>query len=228
MELEAKADLLSDQARRFRAEADTLARAAEQIRARQALRRRAGAWDRDPLVGFEASKRIAVIPAQSSHTTLATSGDSSGSSAATRGGATPTGDTKSGGSAVQGTATPATVDTPGSGPTSAATPALSPGVPSAGPAIASPTPGPTPSAAPSASHPLTAAAPLSTDSASKAAVQQRTLLDPATLAGIRNSLGQVGSLSDPDAVEAAALALRRHAQALDEQARGLRTRAGHE
>ena len=226
VELEAKADLLSDQARRFRAEADTLARAAEQIRARQALRRRAGAWDRDPLVGFEASKRIAVIPAQSSHTTLATSGDSSGSSAATRGGATPTGDTKSGGTAVQGPATPATVDTPGSGST--ATPALSPGVPSAGPAIASPAPGPTSSAAPSASHPLTATAPLSTDSASKAAVQQRTLLDPATLAGIRNSLGQVGSLSDPDAVEAAALALRRHAQALDEQARRLRTRAGHE
>ncbi|MGA9655590.1 MAG: hypothetical protein WBV96_16910 [Polyangia bacterium] len=88
--------------------------------------------------------------------------------------------------------------------------------------------GPTSAAAPSANYPLTAAAPVSTDSASKAAVQQRTLLDPATLAGIRNSVGQVGSLSDPDAVEAAALALRRHAQALDEQARRLRIRAGHE
>jgi hypothetical protein len=77
-----------------------------------------------------------------------------------------------------------------------------------------------------ASHPLTAPAPLSTDSASKLAGQQRTLLDPATLAGIRSSLGQAGSLSDPDAVEAAATALRKHAQALDEQARRLRARAG--
>ncbi len=76
VELEAKADLLSDEAHRFRTEAEVLARAAAQIRARQALRRRAGAWDRDPLAGFEASKRIAIISAQSSHT--AASGDSSG------------------------------------------------------------------------------------------------------------------------------------------------------
>ena len=222
VELEAKADLLSDQARRFRAEADTLTRTAEQIRARQALRRRAGAWDRDPLVGFEASKRIAVIPALSSHTTLANSGESN--PAAARGPATPTGDTKSGGSGATATLTPApAVDTAGSG------------TPIAGPAVAGVTPvtipvssltPPTSSAVPSASHPLTASAPLSTDSASKAAVQQRTLLDPATLAGIRSSLSQAGSLSDPDAVEAAATALRKHAQALDEYARRLRARAG--
>jgi hypothetical protein len=56
-------------------------------------------------------------------------------------------------------------------------------------------------------------------------VQQRTLLDPATLAGIRNTLSQAGSLSDPEAVDAAATALRNHAQALDEYARRLRARA---
>jgi hypothetical protein len=83
-------------------------------------------------------------------------------------------------------------------------------------------------AAPSASHPLTASAPLSPDSASKTPVQQRTLLDPATLASIRGSVSQAGSLLDPDAVDTAATALRNHAQALDEQAHRLRARARHE
>jgi hypothetical protein len=59
-------------------------------------------------------------------------------------------------------------------------------------------------------------------------VQQRPLLDPATLANIRSSVSQAGSLLDPDAVDAAAIALRTHAQALDDQAHRLRTRAGHE
>ena len=223
VELEAKADLLSDQARHFSAEAEALARTAEQIRARQALRRRAGAWDRDPLAGFEASKRIAIIPTQSSH--VVTSGDSSGSSATPRGSTTSSGDpaSKSGGSS----AVPASPsDTAGVGvanPTSAAGPPTSAaGGPSA---ISSPTASPS-GAAPSTSHPLTAPA-ASTDSASKTPVQ-RTLLDPATLAGIRSSLSQAGSLSDPDAVEAAAIALRKHAQALEEHARRLRARAGQE
>ena len=223
VELEAKADLLSDQARHFSAEAEALARTAEQIRARQALRRRAGAWDRDPLAGFEASKRIAIIPTQSSH--VVTSGDSSGSSATPRGSTTSSGDpaSKSGGSS----AVPASPsDTAGVGvanPTSAAGPPTSAaGGPSA---ISSPTASPS-GAAPSTSHPLTAPA-AATDSASKTPVQ-RTLLDPATLAGIRSSLSQAGSLSDPDAVEAAAIALRKHAQALEEHARRLRARAGQE
>ena len=223
VELEAKADLLSDQARHFSAEAEALARTAEQIRARQALRRRAGAWDRDPLAGFEASKRIAIIPTQSSH--VVTSGDSSGSSATPRGSTTSSGDpaSKPGGSSAA-PASPS--DTAGVGvanPTSAAGPPTSAaGGPSA---ISSPTASPS-GAAPSTSHPLTAPA-ASTDSASKTPVQ-RTLLDPATLAGIRSSLSQAGSLSDPDAVEAAAIALRKHAQALEEHARRLRARAGQE
>jgi hypothetical protein len=224
VELVAKADLLSDQARRFRAEADTLSWTAQRIRARQALRRRAGAWDRDPLAGFEASNRVAVITAPGTHSTVASS-ESNGSSAAPR--AAPSGDTatKSGGSGAQGTlAAPATGET--SGTASAASP---PGVSGAGPVTAigaSPSAAAASSAAPAASHPLTAPAPLSTDAASRAAVQQRTLLDPATLAGIRNSLNQIGSLSDPAAVEAAATALRRHARALDEHARRLRAQAG--
>lgn len=219
VELEAKADLLSDQARRFRAEAETLARTAEQIRARQALRRRAGAWDRDPLAGFEASKRVAVIPVQTSHAVA--SSDTSGASASTRGPVPATTDgSKAGGSSATGALTPST-------PTdSAGASAAPPGSLAIVAGGAAPGAGPTTSAAaPSASHPLTASGPLSTDSATKAAVQQRTLLDPATLAGIRNTLSQAGSLSDPDAVDAAATALRNHAQALDERARRLRARA---
>jgi len=233
VELEAKADLLSDQARRFRAEAESLSHKAEQIRARQALRQRAGAWDRDPLLGFEASKRVAVIPTQGSRVPSA---DSNGGLSPTRGGSTPTGDSasKSGGSGTTAVAGPTLIsDT--SGPGAAAVPAplpvgggttISLGTgPAPPPTIALPASTPTSAAAPSTSHPLTAPASLSGDSASKAAVQQRPLLDPATLASIRNSASQAGSLSDPDAVEAAATALRNHAQALDEQARRLRTRA---
>jgi len=215
VELEAKADLLSDQARHFRAEAEVLARTAEQIRARQALRRRAGAWDRDPLAGFEASKRVAVIPAQTSH--VVPSGDASGASATTRAAPSTTDvASKAGGSSVPTPAVPA--DSAGS---SAAPPtfAIVAGVSTPGSGSA------TAAATPSASHPLTASGPLSTDSATKAALQQRTLLDPATLAGIRSSLSQAGSLSDPDAVDAAVTALRNHAQALDEHARRLRARA---
>jgi hypothetical protein len=223
VELEAKADLLSDQARHFSAEAEALARTAEQIRARQALRRRAGAWDRDPLAGFEASKRIAIIPTQSSH--VVTSGDSSGSSATPRG-STPSGAdpaSKSGGSSAVPASPSDTAGVGVSNPTSAAVP---PTGAAGGPSvISSPTASPS-GAAPSTSHPLTAPA-AATDSASKTPVQ-RTLLDPATLAGIRSSLSQAGSLSDPDAVEAAAIALRKHAQALEEHARRLRARAGQE
>jgi hypothetical protein len=225
VEFEAKADLLSDQARRFRTEAEALAHTAEQIRARQALRRRAGAWDRDPLAGFEASKRIAVIPTPGSRATVGASGESSVSSASPRAPTPSSSDTtaKAGGSGVLGMATPppaATSDSAGSATMvpavsapSGPNPVLSPALPASPPA-------------PLASHPLTAPAPLSSDSASKAAVQQRTLLDPATLAGIRGSVSQAGSLSDPDAVEAAATALREHAQALEERARLLRARAG--
>jgi hypothetical protein len=219
VELEAKADLLSDQARRFRGEAETLARTAEQIRARQALRRRAGAWDRDPLAGFEASKRVAVIPAQTSHSTVVSGGDSSGASAAARGPGTSSSDV----APKSSTSSPTTASTPAEPVASVVAPPPSFAIVAGG---STPGAGPTTSAAaPSASHPLTASAPLSTDSASKAGVQQRTLLDPATLAGIRNSLSQAGSLSDPDVVDAAAIALRNHAQALDDQARRLRARA---
>jgi hypothetical protein len=231
VELEAKADLLSDQARRFQAEADALAHTAQQIRSRQALRRRAGAWDRDPLAGFEASKRSLAVPAQSSRVAAA----DNGSGASSRGSAVPTanGATKSagGGVSVVGEAADSAGATQGAtpvfgssaGPGGTATIALSPPTTTTTPVpvVTSPT---FTVATPAASRPLTAPTALSSDS--KIGVQPRPLLDPATLATIRSSLTQAGSLSDPDAVEAAASALRKHAQALEERARRLRARAG--
>jgi len=227
VELEAKADLLSDQARRFQAEADALVRTAEQIRARQAMRRRASAWERDPLAGFEASKRNLAISGQGSR--LGSTGESSSGAGATRGAPTTQG---TGGASKSAASDSATANPPPpalivpSGPTGAS-PVLTP---TSSASSGSATVGVSPTAAPvpSTSHPLTAPVAGSADSVSKAAGQERPLLDPTALATIRSSLSQAGSLSNPETVEAAATALRQHAQALEEQARRLRVRAGHE
>jgi hypothetical protein len=231
LELEAKADLLFDQARRFQAEADTLARTAQQIRARQALRRRAGAWERDPLAGFEASKRSIGSPASRSAVTAgdngkgATFGPAQGVNGTTKSaggtGSFSSESSDSGRTATAGGATP-TLDLTGKTPVVVIALPPTAAVPATPSTDSVPT---TTSAmpAPAASHPLSASG--LSDSISKTAVQQRPLLDPATLATIRSSLTQTGSLSDPDAVEAAASALRKHAQALEERARRLRVRA---
>jgi hypothetical protein len=70
VELEAKAGLCADQARKLDGEATLLAKAADELRSRKALRRRAGAWDRDPFMGLEGSKRSLAVtsPAQKSTT----------------------------------------------------------------------------------------------------------------------------------------------------------------
>ena len=56
-DLDAKADILADQSRRVRAQADVLARRAIDIKGRQELRRRAADLDRDPFAPMEGSKR---------------------------------------------------------------------------------------------------------------------------------------------------------------------------
>jgi hypothetical protein len=65
VELEAKADLLADQAHRLTAQADSLVRTAGQLRARQMLRRRAGELERDPFAGLESSKRSMALSSRS-------------------------------------------------------------------------------------------------------------------------------------------------------------------
>ena len=56
-DLEAKADILADQSRRMRLEADTLEHRVGEAKGRQDLRRRAADLDRDPFAPLEGSKR---------------------------------------------------------------------------------------------------------------------------------------------------------------------------
>jgi len=63
-DLDAKADILSDQSRRVRVQADALGRRAADAKSRQELRKRAADLDRDPFAPMEGSKRrIASSPA---------------------------------------------------------------------------------------------------------------------------------------------------------------------
>jgi len=59
-DLDAKADILADQSRRVRAQADALGRRAADAKGRQELRRRAADLDRDPFAPMEGSKRRVV------------------------------------------------------------------------------------------------------------------------------------------------------------------------
>jgi hypothetical protein len=61
VELEAKADLLVDEARRLNDQAAALGRTASQLRGRQALRRRAADLERDPFASLDAPKRTMVF-----------------------------------------------------------------------------------------------------------------------------------------------------------------------
>jgi hypothetical protein len=63
-DLDAKADILADQSRRVRGEANALGRRVAEIKDRQELRRRAADLDRDPFAPLEGSKRrVASIAA---------------------------------------------------------------------------------------------------------------------------------------------------------------------
>lgn len=80
-ELEAKADILTDQSRRVRAAADALDLRVAELKSRQDLRRRAAELDRDPFAPLEQSKRrtmsIAAGGADAAHS-AATPGTSAG------------------------------------------------------------------------------------------------------------------------------------------------------
>ena len=82
-ELDAKADILADQSRRVRGEADALGRRVAELKGRQELRRRAADLDRDPFGPLEGSKRrVAGIasPSTGTRTPTAGNGASGGSS----------------------------------------------------------------------------------------------------------------------------------------------------
>jgi hypothetical protein len=214
VELEAKADLLSDQSRRLVSEAEALARVAAEIRNRQALRRRAESWERNPFAGFEGSKRSVVVQSQQRAATNSAEAAPQLSADSASKGAAPT----SSGADVTRSAPGAA----GGGSGTFASPATGAIVPPKSSSDTVATPPVTASPAPSSTR-LTPT-PLPPALAPKVSLQSRTLLDPASLAVIRNSLSQAGSLSDPEAVDAAVAALRQRARALEEQARALRAR----
>ena len=62
--LEARADVLSDQARRLSQQAAGIERAATQLQTRQTLRRRAGQVERDPFGSMDGSKRFIIVRGQ--------------------------------------------------------------------------------------------------------------------------------------------------------------------
>ena len=200
VELEAKAGLFADQARKLDGEAGVLAKAADELRSRRALRRRAGAFDRDPFAGLETSKRSLAVSAPAQKTTL---GVSSGTDSSTRGG-TATNGAQPAQSTSGATATLATpTGTPsGSTPASALAPA---GADSSSKEAAS-----------SKTSPLPQTAGLDRQS-----IEQRLYLDPTTAAELRHVLGAAGATSDPDALDRAAATLRARARALNAQAQSL-------
>jgi hypothetical protein len=206
-DLDAKADILADQSRRVRGEADALGRRVAEIKGRQELRRRAADLERDPFAPLEGSKRrVASIAAGGPLGPVASNGDGKAlagsptptltppplSSGASGGGASPT---TSGPTQTAGVPVSATVGSP----------ATTPPTP-----IASPT-------ATTATGPNTPAATLS--------VELRDLLDPATVADIRRLEGTKTPTGSVQAIERAVAALRARADSLDAEARAMRASA---
>ena len=204
VELEAKADLFADQAKKLVGQADLLTSAAEQLRSRKALHRRAGAWDRDPFAGLESSKRSLAASPSKTVSTGDTRGPSSSGS-----GSTPTA-----GPAIVGSS-PGTPVAGGTAPPVLAVPAPSDSVTSA----TAPAPE---SASSTKSSPTSTSQPAALD---RLSVEQRLFLDPATVAELRQSLGSASSTADLDALDRAAGSLRARARALDEMARDLRAKS---
>jgi hypothetical protein len=202
LELEAKADLLADQALRLDHQADALDRAASELRARRLLRRKASAWDRDPFAGLESSKRNLAIAAPATKT------------------AVPIGSTTTEG--TRGTTPPPLTPTVGAvnGPTPTGT---------AGGGVAGITQdtGKAPTFATSSEAAAGAkASPLVPgDTTLRQSLDQRFYLDPTTAAELRQVLSASGAGSDPEALTRAAAALRARARKLNEQSQSLLQRS---
>lgn len=107
--LQAKADILDDRARRVRLEADALDHRVVELKGRQDLRRRAAELDRDPFAPLEGSKRMVMtIPAADSagHSLLTPPAPTGNSAATTAGNRPVTTGSASGNVAVQPAGTP--------------------------------------------------------------------------------------------------------------------------
>lgn len=196
-DLDAKADILADQSRRIRLEADALDRRVGEIKGRQTLRRRAADLDRDPFAPLEGSKRrVANISGDpGTHAAaLPTPGSSPerpNVSVTGTGATTGTGSTGAG--AASGTANGAT----GLSPANSGAIQTAAGMPT----------------------------PLAGTPATALSLELRDLLDPATVADIRRLEGAKGPAASVQALERAVAALRARAQTLDGQARTMRAAA---
>ena len=218
VELEAKADLLSDQARRLAAEADGLLRTAGELRGRQTLRKRASQLERDPFASMDGSKRTLVFGGSLRATTGkgGTSNESAPKSPQPGGGAMDSTTTRGGSGGASGG---------GSAPTTGpAPPTAQPGMgsPGAAPPPMGTPPAQTPPAGGGAKADFAGPAPQPT---SALASQLRTLLDPSTLSEVQRLERTGKPVTDPESLEKLAAALRQRAQALDAQSKSLRAKA---
>jgi hypothetical protein len=205
LELEAKADLIADQASKLDKQADALTRAAAELRARKALRRRASAWDRDPFAGLESSRRNLAV---SQSTQKATVGGGTNGDSSTRGTLGAPG------------GTPPPVASPTAGAASPTTPTYvnPPSTETMDGAGKTATAGATESTASKSS-------PIALGTAQDRQLEQRLYLDPTIAAELRQALGSSGTSSDPDALDRAAKALRARARTLGQEAEKLRRRS---
>jgi len=108
-DLQAKADILDDRARRVRLEADALDHRVIELRGRQDLRRRVAELDRDPFAPLEGSKRqVMTIPGadNSGHSKDVVAGTSPQVSGDRPSGSLTSSGSPGGGSAAQSTALP--------------------------------------------------------------------------------------------------------------------------
>lgn len=205
--LEAKADILVDQARRLDSQAERLAQRLSGVRARQELKRKSGQLERDPFSPLEQARRRIAIG------TATPGGLSGGGPEAGRG---PGGASDAAGSPVGGHAS-----TPGvGGPGSFTAPPSPPGADQGRAA--------TPTASPGATLIRESApppAPVAVDAPGSVAAQLRGVLDSATLAEIRRLEAPGAPGANVQAMEKALAALRARSARLDEEARLLRQRA---
>jgi hypothetical protein len=210
-ELEARADILTDQSRRLEVQAATLTQRVAGLRSRIELRRRAGQLESDPFAPMEGAKRrlIAGVPA-GSPTSARDPNPGSANIGAGRGN---TGSDTSGGAPSPGATAP-----------QAAPPGSSPAIqtPTTGPSnLAAKGLAPAPAPAPS----LGGSGPGTGDSSGSLSAQLRDFVDPSALAAIRKLelAGTPGA--NLEALERAAAALKERAQKLQSQSNSLRERA---
>jgi hypothetical protein len=225
IELEAKADLLSDQARRLSGEAEGLARTASQIRGRQLLNRRANQLDRDPFAGLDSSKRSLVFGGARA-VTVKNGGDNAGKQV--RGGPTASDSSSHGGAmgggtggSMGGNTTPPTTGNTGN----TAGPMAAPGTSAPGAQTPPTTPAPVTTTQPPSRTPTVEVAGPPPQPTSALSTQLRTLLDPATLSEVQRLERSGRPITDPETLDRLAAALRQRAQALDGQAKSLRAQA---